>query len=127
MVVAVALTASFCYAVAIVLQQRTASEADPGASLRLRLLGNLARRPVWLLGIALNGAGYGLRFIALSRESLVLVQPLLVCALLFALPLAAATGGRRLRGREWAGGAAIVAGLSAFEIAADPTRGRSAA
>jgi drug/metabolite transporter (DMT)-like permease len=123
MVVAIALAASLCYAVAVVLQQRTARGAAPDAALRPRLLAQLAHRPVWLAGIAANVAGYGLRFVALSRGSLVLVQPLLVCGILFALPLAAAGSGRRLDRREWASAAAIVAGLGAFLVAAGPTRG----
>src|SRR5947199_1367845 len=123
MVVAIALAASLCYAVAVVLQQRTAQSAAPEAALRPRLLTQLAHRPVWLVGIAANVAGYGLRFVALSRGSLVLVQPLLVCGILFALPLAAAGSGRRLDRREWASAAVIVAGLAAFLVAAGPTRG----
>lgn len=127
MVVAVALAASLCYAVAVVLQQRTARDAAPEAALRPRLLTELAQRPLWLVGVAANVAGYGLRFLALSRGSLVLVQPLLVCGLLFALPLAAAGAGRRLDRQEWASGAAIVAGLATFLVAAGPTRGSATA
>ena len=127
MVAAIALAASLCYGIAIVLQHGTAARADPAASLRLRLIGDLVRRPVWVLGIAANLAGYGLRFLALSRGSLVLVQPLLVCGLLFALPLGAALAGRPLQTREWAGACAIVVGLAAFLVAAGPDKGRETA
>ena len=41
--------------------------------------------------------GYVLQFIALGHGPIVVVQPLLVCGLLFALPLGAAWAGRKLR------------------------------
>lgn len=127
MVVFVALGAALCYAAAMVLQQTSAREVDASASLRPRLLLTLMGEPLWLLGVAANVAGYGLRFLALGRGSLVVVQPVLVSGLLFALPLGAVATRRALERREWTGALQIVAGLSLFLLAASPSRGRASA
>jgi drug/metabolite transporter (DMT)-like permease len=119
MVIAAALASALCYAAAMVLQQHGARQADGSASLRPGLVAELVRKPVWLAGVAANLLGYGLRFAALSRGSLVVVQPLLVTSLLFALPASARwhrEGG--LGGEVWASAAAIVVGLAMFLAAA---------
>jgi len=119
LVVALALAAALAYAAAMVLQQHEAGEADQSSSLRPGLVVELARRPVWVGGIVANLVGYGLRFAALSKGSLVVVQPLLVTSLLFALPLSAAWHRLpRLRPEGWAAAGAIVAGLALFLTAA---------
>jgi len=80
---------------------------------------------VWQLGIAANVAAYGLQFVALGRGSLVLVQPLLVSALLFALPIGALLSRAPVHRREWLGAIVIVIGLSSFLVVAEPSRGRT--
>ncbi len=127
MPVLAALGAALFYAVASVLQQRAAGEAPAERSLRLRLLVGLIARPLWLMGILADGAGFVLQFIALDHGSLVLVQPLLVSGLLFALPLGAALTRRRLMPSEWVGSAATVAGLSLFLVVAAPGPGHDTA
>jgi drug/metabolite transporter (DMT)-like permease len=127
MAVIAALGAALLYAVASVLQQRAAGEAPADRSLRFRLLVGLVGRPIWLLGILADGAGFVLQFVALDHGSLVLVQPLLVSGLLFALPLGAALTRRRLTGWEWLGSAATVAGLSLFLVVAAPGPGHDRA
>lgn len=119
MVIAAALASALCYAAAMVLQQHGARQADAQASLRPSLVAQLARKPVWLAGVAANLLGYGLRFAALSRGSLVVVQPLLVTSLLFALPASARWHREgRLGADVWASAAAIVVGLAMFLAAA---------
>ena len=120
-----AVGAAVCYAVAVVLQQRAAVAVPAERSLRLGLLSALVRRPLWLAGVAADFSGYGLEFLALSRGSLILVAPLLMSSLLFALPLGAALTGERLRRSDWVGAALLVAGLSAFLVEASPRRGRA--
>lgn len=93
--------------------------------MRPGLLVRLARNPIWLAGIALDGAAYALQFVALGHGSLVLVQPLLVCGLLFALPLGAWLAGGRMTTRDWAGAAAVVVGLGAFLVTASPGKGHA--
>ena len=93
--------------------------------MRLGLLTRLVRNGGWVLGLACDVAGYALQFVALGHGPMVVVQPLLVCGLLFALPLGAAWSGRRLRGRDWFAAVAVCAGLAAFLTVASPGKGRS--
>ena len=124
MVILEALGAALCYAVASVLQQNGAAQAPSEHALKVSLLLGLVRRPVWILGIGADVIGFLLQFLALGHGSLVLVQPLLVCGLLFALPLGAAMTDRRwLTGREWLGSGVVVAGLALFLVVANPAPG----
>jgi drug/metabolite transporter (DMT)-like permease len=118
-----ALLASMIYAMASVLQHRAAVTQAPEHTLRLGLLTRLARHPLWLIGVGCDVLAYVLQFLALGHGSLVLVQPLLVCGLLFALPLGAWLAGTVMRSRDWLGAVLVVTGLSAFLIAASPGRG----
>jgi hypothetical protein len=122
MAVFVALASALFYAVAVTFQQTAAQRADPRLSLRPGLVVELARQPLWMGGIGANAAAYGLRAVALGLASLALVQPLLVCGVLLALPMSAMTG-RRITRLEWSGAAVTVVGLSLFLIAAHPTDG----
>jgi drug/metabolite transporter (DMT)-like permease len=124
LVVVAALGGALCYAVASALQ-RQATAAEPShVSLRPRLLLNLLRRPRWLLGTAGDLAGFGLEFFALSRGPLVVVSPVMVSGLLFALPLGALVDRQQMGRREWRGAVEVVVGLSAFLVVADPASGR---
>lgn len=111
------------YAVASVLQQRSAAAQPADQALRLSLLGRLLRTPMWLLGLACDGMGYILQFIALGHGPIVVVQPLLVCGLLFALPLGAAWAGRKLRRRDWIAALLVCTGLALFLLVASPQSG----
>src|SRR4051794_9276694 len=123
MVVASALGSAFLYALAAVAQQKAAVAEPLEHSLRLRLLINLLHRPLWLLGLACDVGAFLLQFWALDHGSLVLVQPLLVSGLLFALPLGAITSHERMTRSDWVGAALVVLGLSVFLIVAQPDRG----
>jgi drug/metabolite transporter (DMT)-like permease len=120
-----ALVSSLLYALASVLQHRAAIAQPQEKTMRLGLLARLVRSRIWLLGIVFDGGAYALQFIALGHGSLVLVQPLLVCGLLFALPLGAWLAGSHMTGRDWWGAAAVVAGLSAFLVTASPGKGHA--
>jgi drug/metabolite transporter (DMT)-like permease len=120
-----ALASSLLYALASVLQHRAAIVQPSGAAMRLGLLARLIRSRIWLLGLAFDGLAYALQFIALGHGSLVLVQPLLVCGLLFALPLGAWLAGGRMTRRDWWGAGAVVVGLSTFLIMASPGKGHA--
>lgn len=119
-----AVASAFMYALASVLQQRGAAEQPPESSLRIGLLTRLLRHPGWMLGLACDIAGYVFQFLALGHGPLVVVQPLLVCGLLFALPLGAAWSGRRLAAGDWLAAVVVCAGLAVFLIVASPGRGR---
>jgi drug/metabolite transporter (DMT)-like permease len=111
------------YALASVLQQRGAAAQPAELALRLSLLGRLLRNPLWVLGLTCDVLGYLLQFVALGHGTLVVVQPLLVSGLLFALPLGAAWAGRKLRKRDWVAAVLVCAGLAVFLIVAGPQTG----
>lgn len=117
-----ALSGAFLLAVGFVLQQHVAAEAAPSEGVSALLLIELARRPVWLLGIGCMAGGNVLGALALGKGSLTLVEPLGATNLFFALPLAAAWRRSRLGLREYLGAAALVAGLAGFTAAAGPAR-----
>ncbi len=120
-----ALLSSLLYAMASVLQHRAAVAQPQTHSMRLGLLARLITKPLWLAGIGADGLGYVFQFVALGHGSLILVQPLLVSGLLFALPLAAWLAKTRLTAQDWAGAAAVVVGLSTFLLMASPDRGHA--
>jgi drug/metabolite transporter (DMT)-like permease len=120
-----ALGAGLCYALASVLQHRVAAAQPSEMSLRPRLLLELVKRPMWLFGVSLDIGAYLLEAAALSVGSIVVVQPLLVSGLLFALPLSA-LGGRRRPGRpEWTAAAAVTIGIATFVTVGAPSGGSS--
>ena len=127
MVVASALGSALLYALASVLQQRAARAVPPERSMRISLLTTLLARPLWVVGVLADVGGFLLQFYALDRGSLVLVQPLLVSGLLFALPLGAVLSKQRMRAPDWIGAACVMVGLSVFLVVANPDRGTNEA
>ncbi|MDQ1674101.1 MAG: hypothetical protein QOC98_2663 [Frankiaceae bacterium] len=118
-----ALGSALCFATSSVLQQHGASRAPRGSGLHLDLLSHLVRRPIWLLGMLAAVGTLVLQTLALSQGELVLVQPLLVTGLLFALPLSLLVERRSADLREWAWAAVLVAGLAAFIVGTRPAPG----
>lgn len=125
--IALAIGAGFAYALASVLQQRAASEAAPELSLRPGLLIALFRRPLWLMGSAVDLGAYGLEAASLAFGSIIVVQPLLVSGLLWALPLATIGSPRKVTRREWLPAIALVAALAVFVGVGSPEGGRAQA
>jgi drug/metabolite transporter (DMT)-like permease len=111
------------YALASVLQQRSAAAQPADHALRLSLLTRLMRSRAWMLGLLCDVIGYALQFIALGHGPLVIVQPLLVCGLLFALPMGAAWAGRKLHRLDWVAAVLVCAGLAIFLSVASPRSG----
>jgi drug/metabolite transporter (DMT)-like permease len=127
MAIVLALLAGLSYASAAVLQQRVAAEQAPELSLRPRLLLELVRRPLWLLGIAFDVGAYLLEAGALATGTVVTVAPLLVSGLLFALPLSTIGSTRRVTRREWFPAIAVTGGLAVFVVVGSPEGDRSTA
>lgn len=123
MVVVITLAAALLFAVASVLQHRNA-RAERHVAHQAGFLVRLAARPGWLLGGVADLGGFALQVLALRRGSLLLVQPLLVAGMLFALPLEAFLTRARLSRREWVGVVGLVAGLALFLTSANPEAGR---
>jgi drug/metabolite transporter (DMT)-like permease len=107
-----------------VLQQRAASKRSSSERMSLRLVHALVTDRTWLAGIASAGASYGFQAVALAFGPLVLVQPLVVSELLFAVPVSVRIRGLRLRSRDWGAVAAVVVGLAVGIVAADPQQGQ---
>lgn len=104
-------------------QARATKQVPFEKTLHPRLLLDLARRPLWLVGIGATVGGLGLQLVALGFGPLILVQPLLVTALPFASAFAAWLGRRRPDGLVVLGTLICVAGLSGFLVLARPTDG----
>lgn len=118
---ALALLAALLFAAAAVAQQSAAS-ALPDAR-GTALLVALARRPLWWVGTLGDTAGFVAQAVALGLGALVLVQPLLVTTLLFALPLGARWAGRRVRRADLGWAAVLAAALAVFVVVGEPTAG----
>jgi len=119
-----ALVAALCAAVGIVLRQRAGQTVDAGdAATAGGSMGRLLGDPLWWAGTAAAIAGYAFQALALAHGSLLLVQPLLVSALLFALPLSAALNHQRITGTEWMWAGLLTAGLAVFVLVGQPHEG----
>ncbi|MEX0663588.1 MAG: DMT family transporter [Acidimicrobiia bacterium] len=118
--VGLALVGGGCYATAAVLQQRVAVEQPVELALSPRLIGRLVRRPLWLLGIAFDIAAYAFEAAALGVGSVVVVGPVLVSSLLFAIPLATVGKPARVTRRDLSAAVLVVVGLSVFVGVGDP-------
>jgi drug/metabolite transporter (DMT)-like permease len=116
---AVAGAASFGLASAV--QQRATKEVPTTGTLDPRLILELIRRPVWVLGVGTVVVGLSLQLVALAFGPLVLVQPLLVTGVLFGAVFAALLAHRRVDRLIVLGSLGCVAGLSAFLLLARPT------
>ncbi len=114
-----ALIAAFLFACASVAQQTAAAQVPEDRS----LIAALVRSPRWWAGIVGDGGGYLFQVIALALGSVLVVQPLLVSMLLFALPLSAKFSGHRLTRRSWALAIALTAALAVFLVVGNPTEG----
>lgn len=121
--ISLSLVAAALFALAAVLQQRGTKTIDDRDALGVSMLESLIHRRVWLAGMATDIAAFGMQAWALASGGLLLVQPLLVTALLFALPLGAWSDRRRLAPPEWAWAGVLVASLVGFLLIGQPTAG----
>jgi len=119
-----ALVAALLFALAATLQQKGALNL-PEISLRHPAsLARLIGQTMWLIGTLALFTGYGFQAAALDRGRLVIIQPLLVVTVVFALPLGYFLTGQKVGRREVLGAAVIVCGLALFAIFGDPAGGR---
>jgi drug/metabolite transporter (DMT)-like permease len=119
--VVLALLSAALFGCGVGLQQRPARDVPDAYAARPGLLARLARRPLWLLGILAEIAGFGLQVVALRHGALVVVQPLITTSLLFTLALAGLWSRHAVRWREWAAVLAVIVGLSVFMALAAPS------
>jgi drug/metabolite transporter (DMT)-like permease len=121
---ALALAAAILFALGTVLQQRVAATATGTQAMRAGFLLRLARQPLWLVGIAVDVAGFVCQAAALGLGRIVVVQPLLASSVVFALPFGIWLTGQRVGRSEWIAAAVVLAGLAAFLVISDPSGGR---
>jgi drug/metabolite transporter (DMT)-like permease len=114
LVVAAALASAVFIAIGIVVRQRATLDVPEDQGVSTVMIGTLLRRPLWWAGTGSAITGYVFQAIALAYGSLLLVAPLLVSALLFALPLSARLAGRHVTRVEWTWAAVLTVALAVF-------------
>ena len=123
MAVAAALASAVFLAIGIVIRQRATMDVPPDQGVSTVMVATLLRRPLWWAGTGAAVTGYLFQAVALAFGSLLLVAPLLVSALLFALPLSARLAGRRVSRAEWAWALVLTLALAVFVGLARATPG----
>lgn len=119
-----ALISAVCFALSAALQQRGQfSLARDGAARGVAGLVRLLAVPVWLAGTLVLFAGYATQGAALDRGKLVVIQPLLVTTIVWALPLGHWLTGQQVVAKQIMGAAVVVAGLAGFVLIGDPDSG----
>jgi hypothetical protein len=128
--VAAALVAALLLGISSVADQRSTKLVKSRRALSPEILLDLVHQPLWLTAIAANIAGFALQVVALDNGSLALVQPLLVCDLVFAVLIV-----RYLNRREnkpglpaltvYGGVGAATLGVAGFLAIGQPSGGHS--
>ncbi len=120
---AAALASAVFLAIGIVIRQRATMDVPPDQGVSTVMVATLLRRPLWWAGTGAAVTGYLFQAVALAFGSLLLVAPLLVSALLFALPLSARLAGRRVSRAEWVWALVLTLALAVFVGLARATPG----
>ena len=123
--VILALVAAALFALGSVLQQKASvDEPETAEGSSSGLLLRMARKPVWLLGIAADAIGFAGQAVALTIGRLAVVQPLLATSMIFALPLGNRLTGQKITKGDIGAALLITISLVAFLTIADPSGGR---
>jgi hypothetical protein len=130
--VVTAIVAAGVLGLSAAIDQRSTKKVKTREPLSPRLLADLARQPLWLIAIGANVVGFILQVVALAYGSLALVQPLLVCDLLFAVLIAWYLRGRANEPQPnmkpiWFGVGITTIGLAGFLAIGQPTPGHTQA
>lgn len=120
--IAAALVGALVFGISAVAEQRGTKHVETRQTLSPRILLDLIRQPVWLLGVGGLIAGFVLQIVALHFGSLALVEPILVGDLVFAVLISAALRGSR-DPVVFAGVAACTVGVVGFLAVARPSGG----
>ena len=95
----------------------------PATKTGLRLLGELVKRPVWLIGILSDTLGAVAQAAALGAGQLLIVQPLLASYVVFALPLGVLITHQKVGRLAVLAAISVAAGLTGFLLLSDPGGG----
>lgn len=113
-------------ATAAVVQAEVTHQVPGRSALEMRLLADLVRRPLWLVGTGAAAVAFLFQVTALWFGPLVLVQPILVTSLLMTVVLRALLARRVPRGSVVLGAAMCAGGLCLFLALARPHGGSGA-
>ena len=119
-----ALAGSFCTATSSVCQRIGAKNSE-ATRVDLWLIVRLARRPIWLIGLASQILGFAFQVTALHYGALALVQPVFALELLLVFASMMVLGSGRVTRRDWLAAGAMTAGLGLLLLAAAPSGGRA--
>jgi hypothetical protein len=127
-----AIAAAAVLGLSAAIDQRSTKKVETREPLSPKLLADLARQPLWLIAIGANVVGFALQVVALAYGSLALVQPLLVCDLLFAVLIAWVLRGNANEPQPnmksmWIGVGVTTIGLAGFLAIGQPTPGHTQA
>jgi drug/metabolite transporter (DMT)-like permease len=122
-----ALVAALFIAISDAVQQRLAHDVTDERVGAIALFTRLLRNPRWWLGSLIAAVGFALQAAALGLGSVVLVQALFVTSLLFALPISAKLGHRKVTPSEWIWAVLLAASVAVFVTVGDPQAGHSRA
>jgi len=111
------------FGLASVIQQRATKQVPTTGTLNPRLLLELIRQPLWVLGVVTVLGGLAMQLVALAYGPLVLVQPLLVTGVLFGAVFSALLARRGVDRLIVLGALLCTAGLAAFLLLARPSGG----
>ena len=124
-----AIASALLLGISSVADQRSTKRVESRRALSPRILLDLAGQPLWLTALGANLIGFALQVVALNFGSLALVQPILVCDLVFAVLILwflrrrPGSGRARQTGIVFAGVAATVIGVAGFLAIGRPSSG----
>jgi drug/metabolite transporter (DMT)-like permease len=118
------LVAALVLGISSVADQRSTKRVQRRRALNPRIVVDLVRQPLWLASIGGTVLGFALQVVALHFGPLALVEPLLVCDLVFAVLISSYLK-RRYDATLLGGVVATAAGVAAFLVIGRPTNGNS--
>jgi drug/metabolite transporter (DMT)-like permease len=119
------LLAALCAAVGIVVRQQVAQDVPADEALSGTMVTTSVREPLWWAGTLAAAFGYVFQALALANGSLLLVQPLLVSSLLFALPLHARLCHQHITRADWGWAMLLTSALAIFVLIGQPREGHN--
>jgi len=118
------LTAAIVFGMSSVAEQRSTKRVKTRRALSPNILLDLVRQPLWVLAISGTVVGFALQVVALRYGPLALVEPLLVCDLVFAVLITSYLR-RRVDPVSLGGVIATSAGVAGFLVIGRPSTGES--
>jgi hypothetical protein len=122
--VVAALAGALLFAIAAVADQLSTQRVEQRPALSPRIFIDLVRQPLWLTAIGANVLGFALQVVALKYGSLAVVEPLLICDLIFAVLIRARVK-RSFRGDMFIAVLVTAVGVAGFLAIANPSAGHT--